>query len=48
MIAYGRAIGEINDEWAKNDERHSFIPEIRIAERATEILYGEKSDDRAA
>ena len=48
MMAYGQAIDEVNKEWRANNERHSYIPEIRISQRAAEILYGEKTDDRAA
>ena len=48
MIAYAQAIAEVNDEWMKNGERHSFIPEIRISERVKEILYGERVNGRAA
>lgn len=47
MIAYAQAIAEVNDEWMKNGERHSFIPEIRISERVKEILYGERVNEAA-
>lgn len=47
MMAYGQAIDEVNKEWRANNERHSFIPEIRITNRATEILYGEKINEAA-
>jgi hypothetical protein len=47
MNAYAQAIAEINEEWAKSDERHSFIPAVRIRFRVLEILYGGR-DERAA
>jgi hypothetical protein len=47
MNAYGQAIAEINAEWDESEERHSFIPAVRIRSRVLEILYGGR-DERAA
>jgi hypothetical protein len=47
MNAYAQAIAEINDEWDESEERHSFIPAVRIRARVVEILYG-GCDERAA
>jgi hypothetical protein len=47
MNAYAQAMAEINDEWDESEERHSFIPAVRIRARVVQILYGDR-DERAA